>query len=105
MTSVTTSAAWNLLQSHYTENGKDFDLNELFATDASRFHLFSRTFKARPSEPILFDFSKNLINKETFNLLVNLIKESKVEEWRNKMFNGTTRCVMTSLSWGLDLFF
>ena len=95
MSSVTSSAAWKLLQAHYTDKGKNFDLNELFATDASRFQAFSRTFKARPSEPILFDFSKNLMNKETFDLLINLIKESKVEEWRNKMFSGTALACWT----------
>lgn len=41
-----------------------------------------------PDGEILFDFSKNIINEEILNGLLELAKERKVEEHRNKMFNG-----------------
>ncbi len=97
--SVTESSAWKQLDSHFKEKAKSFNLNEMFEKDSSRFKSFSRLFKARLDESILFDFSKNLISNETFELLINLIKESKVEEWRNKMFNGKS----TPCSWVIIL--
>src|SRR6185437_29746 len=39
-------------------------------------------------EDILLDFSKNRITSETFQLLINLAKDSKLSEWTQKMFNG-----------------
>ena len=34
------------------------------------------------------DFSKNRITDETINLLVNLAKEAKLEDWRDRLFSG-----------------
>ena len=37
---------------------------------------------------ILIDYSKNRINKEVFDLLVDLAKSRKVEAGRDALFNG-----------------
>lgn len=85
--SVTTSAAWVALQKHFDEQGKTFNLLKLFENQ-QRFNEFSTTFRGPGHESILLDYSKNLVTKETMNLLFDLARESKVEEWRERMFNG-----------------
>ncbi|KAI8150219.1 glucose-6-phosphate isomerase [Fennellomyces sp. T-0311] len=59
-------------------------MKELFREDKDRFKKFSRHFK----DEILLDFSKNIINEETLQLLLQVAKEAKVEEMRDKMFAG-----------------
>ncbi|KAL2356496.1 Phosphoglucose isomerase [Cryomyces antarcticus] len=81
--------AWQQLQSHHSELGKNIVLKEYFEKDPQRFERFSRTFhnEADKSET-LFDFSKNFITDETLKLLVQLAKEAKLEELRDDMFAG-----------------
>ncbi|KAJ3147524.1 hypothetical protein HDU89_005347 [Geranomyces variabilis] len=90
MSSVTTSPAWKALQQHYDAHGKSFHLRELFAKDPARFDKFHTVFKpdgaSHPS--LFFDYSKNIITEETLRLLLTLIRDSKVEEWRDRMFRG-----------------
>ncbi|KAJ3272667.1 hypothetical protein HDV01_005303 [Terramyces sp. JEL0728] len=50
-----------------------------------RFDQFHQTFQ---TDQILLDYSKNLITKETLDLLLALAKEADVEGWRGKMFSG-----------------
>ena len=59
----TQTSAWIALNQHFANT--DFDLRSLFQNNPERFNQFSRV---RPN--YLFDFSKNLINDETFELLV-----------------------------------
>ena len=79
------SAAWNALQEHFNETGKSLNLKTLFQSQPDRFQKFS--FKLE-SPGILVDLSKNLINQETLELLLNLAKEAKIEEARDKLFKG-----------------
>ena len=37
---------------------------------------------------LLVDFSKNRVTAETMKLLYALARAQKIEEWRDKMFNG-----------------
>ncbi|MFQ3576630.1 MAG: glucose-6-phosphate isomerase [Cytophagales bacterium] len=79
---LTSLKSWENLKKHHQEI-THLEMKNLFSTDAERFKNFSIEF-----EDILVDFSKNRITKETLALLVELAKESKVEEWRDKMFSG-----------------
>ena len=74
------------LKSHYENEAKHFNLRDLFQ-DPARFDVFSTVFSSQDSS-ILLDFSKNLVNETTMNLLLQLAKETKVEEWRDKMIRG-----------------
>ncbi|MCU7540845.1 glucose-6-phosphate isomerase [Riemerella anatipestifer] len=76
----THTTAWQKLTSHFDRN--DFDLRELFNTP-NRFNEFSIK-----KENFLFDYSKNLINEETKQLLINLAKEVKLKEAIDSMFSG-----------------
>lgn len=81
--------AWQELQKHHQNLGKDIVLKNYFAEDPQRFSKFSHTFKNdADGTEILFDFSKNFITEETINLLVKLAKEAKLEQLRDDMFKG-----------------
>lgn len=81
--------AWQQLQEHHTNLGRNIVLKEFFEKDPNRFQKFSRTFKntADKSE-ILFDFSKNFVTEDTLSLLIQLAKEAGLEKLRDEMFAG-----------------
>jgi glucose-6-phosphate isomerase len=61
-------------------------MRELFAEDPQRFEVFSRQFQ----DLFLLDFSKNRINRETFELLLRLAQQAQVTQWIERMFSGAT---------------
>jgi len=77
----TQTAAWKALNEHFAKN--DFELRTLFQYNAERFQQFSVQ-----KENYLFDFSKNLINNRTFDLLQNLAEECNLKSAIDSMFNG-----------------
>ena len=81
------TAAWKALERHFEEFGNNFNLRELFQNDPERFNKFSRKFDSN-FDFLLADFSKNLINEDTLNLLLDLAKEANVEIARDRMFEG-----------------
>ena len=81
--------AWQELQTHHTELGRNIVLKEAFQKDPQRFEKFSRTFhNTADKSEILFDFSKNFITEDTLALLVKLAKEAGLEKLRDAMFAG-----------------
>jgi len=62
---------------------KSKHMNNLFAEDSGRFDKFSVELPK-----LLLDYSKNLIDGETFNTLIDLANECEVAQWREKMFAG-----------------
>jgi len=82
MTSRTSLPSWQNLTVH-AEEMKQQHMVDLFANDSERFSKFSIK---TPS--FLFDYSKNLMSDKTFSLLIDLVKECNIEEWRTKMFSG-----------------
>jgi glucose-6-phosphate isomerase len=64
-------------------NQKDYNLKKLFDTDNNRFNKFSVKL-----DNLLFDFSKHLIDDETFELLVQLAKEANIKDYAERMFSG-----------------
>ena len=74
--------AWKKLQSHYNE-AKAWHLKDLFKNDPSRFEKYS----IRQGD-ILVDYSKNIINDNTLDLLITLANECKLKEATEAMFNG-----------------
>lgn len=82
MSTLTQSKAWQALAEHQkTIEGRQ--MREMFQEDPRRFDQFSLRFN-----DILLDFSKNRITQETLRLLVDLARQVKVEQWRDRMFNG-----------------
>ena len=76
------TAAWKALAGHY-DGIKDAPVRDMFKEDPLRFNDLSIRF-----EDILFDYSKNIINKRTMDLLLGLARETKVSEGIEKMFSG-----------------
>ena len=58
-------------------------MRDLFSIDMNRFKNFHIQY-----DDFLVDFSKNRITDETINLLINLAKEAKFENWRDRLFAG-----------------
>ncbi|WP_291053487.1 MULTISPECIES: glucose-6-phosphate isomerase [unclassified Empedobacter] len=78
----TTTNAWNALEKHF-QTIQHTSIKELFAQNANRFEEFSIQY---PS--LLVDYSKNRINEETIQLLVDLAKEMDVDTAIQQMFEG-----------------
>ena len=75
--------AWVKLESLY-EAKRFKHLREWFAEDPKRFEKFSRAFE----EEILLDFSKNRIDEEVFEALLELVEEAGLKEAIEAMFTG-----------------
>jgi glucose-6-phosphate isomerase len=78
----TTTKAWKKLSSHFQET-KSVQMKDQFKNDPDRFKKFSTTF-----EGILLDYSKNRINEETVQLLLELAHECGLDEAKKQMFAG-----------------
>jgi len=74
--------AWNRLEEYHFEfEGKH--MKELFANDANRFQKYSLKF-----EDILVDFSKNLVDDEVREALVEMANECGLKSAIESMFTG-----------------
>ncbi|GAB6058063.1 glucose-6-phosphate isomerase [Desulfonatronum parangueonense] len=82
MSNLTTTSAWKALAEH-AEIMKTRHMRDLFAADAQRFERFSATVNS-----ILVDYSKNIIDQQSMDLLYSLAREAEVEQWRDRMFGG-----------------
>ena len=80
--SFTELPAYQKLSEHYTKI-KNIHVRRLFSVDPYRFNTFSIKF-----QDLLLDFSKNRITQQTISLLCELAEESKLAEWRERMFSG-----------------
>ncbi|KAJ2542305.1 glucose-6-phosphate isomerase, partial [Coemansia sp. RSA 1933] len=85
--------AYKQLQEYYNGPGKDVDMRQLFKQDSDRFNKYSQTFTLKSldgkhSTEFLIDYSKNRVDDKTFQMLLDLAKEAKLEEYREKMFTG-----------------
>jgi glucose-6-phosphate isomerase len=81
-TDTISTNAWKHLQQHF-EEAKSTQIKDLFKNDANRFSDFSLQ-----TGDILFDYSKNIITKQTLELLQQLTAETKVKEAIEAMFSG-----------------
>ncbi len=79
---VTTLPAWQALGQHRGAM-QDFSMREAFNADAERFSQFSLS-----SCGLFLDYSKNLINAQTRNLLVDLAREVGLEQAIRSLFDG-----------------
>ena len=76
------TAAWQQIQSHF-EKMQATSMKDLFASDTNRaekFHIQWNDF--------LVDFSKNIVNQETLDLLLNLANEVQLKQAISSYFQG-----------------
>ena len=81
-TNPTKTLAWKKLQEHFSTM-QNVSMKEMFSEDSERaekFHLKWNDF--------LIDYSKNIINKETVGLLLNLAEEAGLKDAISKYFIG-----------------
>ncbi|MGD9887713.1 MAG: glucose-6-phosphate isomerase [Halothiobacillaceae bacterium] len=81
-TPLTQLPAWKALRAHHNEFSS-VHMRDLFADDPKRFENFS----LRAGE-LFLDYSKQRVNRQTMQLLLQLAREAEVESWRTKMFSG-----------------
>src|SRR5437899_3052839 len=80
--SLTQRKAWKDLATHHNKVGK-LHLRELFSEDPNRGERMTAE-----AAGLFLDYSKNRITDQTLQLLVELAKESGLDERREAMFNG-----------------
>ncbi len=78
----TTTEAWKKLNDHFNE-AKCFDLRDLFLNNKHRKEGFSIEYSG-----LELDYSKNLINQKTIDLLIELANEVDLKDAINKYFTG-----------------
>ena len=78
----TQTAAWQKLSLHANDM-KFVTMKSLFKTDPNRFAAFSQT-----NGDLLFDYSKNILSKQTIDLLIELAEECQLKEAIEAMFKG-----------------
>jgi glucose-6-phosphate isomerase len=78
----TQTTAWKKLSFHANEM-KSVTMKSLFESDSNRFSAFSQI-----NGNLLFDYSKNILSKETIDLLITLAEECQLKEAIEAMFNG-----------------
>ncbi|PVU85297.1 hypothetical protein BB561_006960 [Smittium simulii] len=87
--------SYKKLAEHYENTGKNIDLCKEFSEDSDRQATFCRknTFEAGSGNTakIIFDFSKNLIDNETFSLLLKFAQEIKLLEYIEYFFSGAVK--------------
>ncbi|HYE53874.1 MAG TPA: glucose-6-phosphate isomerase [Chitinophagaceae bacterium] len=74
--------SWKLLTGHQQKMAQ-MHIRDLFKADPQRFHELSLQLG-----DVLFDYSKNIITKETISLLVQLANECGLPDAIEAMFNG-----------------
>ena len=79
----TSTNAWKALEIHYSSYMKQVHLRQLFQEDPERFKHFSLN-----AGYLLFDYSKNLVTRETMELLFQLAMETRLPEAIEAMFSG-----------------
>lgn len=82
MSKAALADVWKSLQ-HHAHQMKSEHLRHLFATDLQRVQHFSIQ-----AAGFYFDYSKNIINSQTMQLLVELAQLAQLEPKRTAMFNG-----------------
>lgn len=82
MSNRTQLASWQALEQSAAKM-KNVHLKTLFAQDGTRFSQFSTQIPG-----VLFDYSKQLIDKNVFDNLMALAQECDIASWREKMFSG-----------------
>lgn len=79
---LTHTPEWRALQAHAAEMSK-VHMRDMFTNDPERFERYSINFNE-----ILFDYSKNIVNDKSLELLFSLARVSNLGTWISRMFEG-----------------
>ena len=81
---LTQSKEWANLKNYYEQKMKNVHMRDLFQ-DKDRFNKYSIRLD---NIGILFDYSKNIIDDKTKQLLLDLVVASDLKSWTEKIFSG-----------------
>ncbi len=81
---LTQSKEWKNLKNYYEQEMKNVHMRDLFK-DKDRFNKYSIRLD---NIGILFDYSKNIIDDKTKQLLLDLVTASDLKSWTEKIFSG-----------------
>ncbi len=81
---LTQSKEWNNLKKYYEQKMKNVHMRDLFQ-DKDRFNKYSIRLD---NIGILFDYSKNIVDDKTKQLLLDLVVASDLKSWTEKIFSG-----------------
>ena len=81
---LTQSKQWINLKNYYEQEMKNVHMRDLFK-DKERFNKYSIRLD---NIGILFDYSKNIIDDKTKQLLLDLVVASDLKSWTEKIFSG-----------------
>ncbi len=81
---LTQSKEWKNLKNYYEQKMKNVHMRDLFK-DKDRFNKYSIRLD---NIGILFDYSKNIIDDKTKQLLLDLVTASDLKSWTEKIFSG-----------------
>ena len=76
------TAAWQQIQSHFKKM-QSISMKDLFANDADRAEKFHMQWN-----DFIIDYSKNIINQETLDLLLSLANEVELKKAISSYFQG-----------------
>ena len=79
---ISEKPSWQKVEQYLVDNG-GVDLRQTFATDPDRATRFSVQ-----AADLFIDYSKNLIDEELFEALLNIARDAGVETARDDMFAG-----------------
>jgi glucose-6-phosphate isomerase len=79
----TTTQAWFLLKKHHEEEMNRRKMKDMFVADKDRFNKFSLCLK-----DLVFDYSKNIINDKTLQLLLQLAEDCNLKDAIHELFAG-----------------
>lgn len=79
--------SWQELKRLHNEVGTKLVMRQMFADDSHRFEKFHRRLQT-PDGELLFDLSKNILNQEILDALLELARERHVKEHIDRMFRG-----------------
>ena len=82
MSKLTESPAWHALKFHRAAI-EVVQMRQMFQDDPARFDKFSLKL-----DGLMFDYSKNRINGQTIELLIELAEQARLPTWIERMFGG-----------------
>lgn len=85
---LNTEPIWRQLESHYDSIRKTCVIKKLFDEDPHRFKEFSVTLNTPHDGPILVDYSKNRLDEEAMQLLIDLANVRGIVKARQALFKG-----------------
>uniref|UniRef100_A0A915ND96 Glucose-6-phosphate isomerase n=1 Tax=Meloidogyne javanica TaxID=6303 RepID=A0A915ND96_MELJA len=89
MTSTITGLAENEAFRTLADQSREINMMEEFNSDPKRAEKFTlKLLNSNGGLQLYFDFSKNIIDDSKFKQLIDIARQSNVEQWRDKMFSG-----------------